>query len=211
MRRRLARQFGIGIAVLLVLAVSAILISYASWVRGINEGNRALANGDAPGALKLYEAAARRLERMPGVNKLPGYRQLVFNRARALYLTGQDDELSRTLEAEAVRVPALTDDSEYHFWLGNAQFRKAIQQKDKQILQAGLQKAAESYRLSLAAAPDDWDAKYDYELTARLLEGMRKGKDDTLEKIQRGEMKILREDVDKDKEQQQKLAPEKRG
>jgi len=196
---------------LILLAVSLVLLSYGRWVHGILEGNRALANGDNATALQAYDVATRRLNRWPSMSKLPGYRQLVFNRARALYAANESEELTRMLEAEAVRVPSLAEDSEYHFWIGNVQFRQAIAQKDKQVLQAGLQQAAESYRRSLAAAPGDWDAKYDYERTIHLLDDMRKGKEDNLERIQRGEMKILREDVDKSKEQQQKMAPEKRG
>jgi hypothetical protein len=210
-RRNVAKLSAIAAAGLLLLLVSAVLLSYGRWVHGILEGNRALANGDIATALQAYDVAARHLDRWPFMSRLPGYRQLVFNRARALYGANKNEELTRMLEAEAVRVPSMADDNEYHFWMGNVQFRQAIAQKDQQVVQAGLQQAAESYRRSLAAAPDDWDAKYDYERTIRLLDEMRKGKEDNLERIQRGEMKILREDVDKSKEQQQKMAPEKRG
>ena len=207
MRRKVALRLGIGIAALLLLTISLSLISYASWVRGIENGNRALANGDIAAARQAYDVAARR-DIAP---RSPGYRQLVFNRARALYESNQDDELTRMLEAEVMRAPFLAGDSEYHFWMGNVQFRRALAQKDKQALQAGLQQAVESYRRSLIAAPDDWDAKYNYELTSRLLDGMRKGKEENLEKLKRGQMKVLREDTEKNKEQQRQLAPEKRG
>lgn len=211
MRRKLVRRVAVAAAGLLLLVVSGFLLTYARWVHGIVDGNRALANGDITAARQTYDTAARRLEQWPSARRLPGYRQLVFNRARALYAAKQDEDLTHMLEAEVVHAPSLADDSEYHFWIGNVEFRKAIAQKDKQAVQAGLEHAAESFRRSLVAAPDDWDAKYDYEVTTRLLEGMRKGKDDNLERIQRGQLKILREDVDKNKEQQQKLAPEKRG
>ena len=207
MRRKVALRLATAVGALLLFAVSLSLISYARWLRGIADGNRALANGDIAAARQAYEAAARR--NMAPRN--PGYRQLVFNRARALYESNQDEELTRMLETEVVRAPLLADDSEYHFWMGNVQFRRALAQKDKQALQAGLQQAVESYRRALIVAPDDWDAKYNYELTSRLLDGMRKGKEENLEKLKRGQMKVLREDTEKNKEQQRQLAPEKRG
>jgi tetratricopeptide (TPR) repeat protein len=142
---------------------------------------------------------------------LTGYRELVFNRARALYAEERYDDLARFLEAEASRSPQLSEDAEYHYWSGNVQFRKAMAQKEKQQTQSGLQQAAESYRRAVAASPGDWDSKYNYELCTRLLEGMRKGKQDNLEKMQRGQMKLLREDNQKKEEQQRQVAPEKRG
>ncbi len=213
MTPKLIRRMVIGAAAILVLAVSLLLVSYARWLRGISAGNRELAGGDYAAAAKAYDAASQRLTRFPWVRTLggPGYRQLVFNHARALYAAKQDDGLMQMLENEGRSAPFLTEDREFYFWTGNVQFRHAIAQKDKQTVQAGLQQAADAYRRALAAAPDDWDIKYNYELTVNLLASMRKGKDDQLEKIKKGQMKILKEETDKDKERQQKMAPEKRG
>jgi hypothetical protein len=94
--------------------------------------------------------------------------------------------------------------------MGNLQYRKAVAQQDKQNRRAGLQQAAASYRLALNSAPDDWDSKVNFQLTMRLLNSMRDKKEDTTEKLKQGGMKILREDTEKSKEQQQKLSPEKR-
>lgn len=213
MRRRWAGRLAVSIGAIGILIASVVLLSYARWLQGISKGNQALAVADVATAQRAYESAARQIGFLPSPGKvLPaGYRELVFNRARTLYAQQGDDVLARFLETEAARSPQLSEDSEYHYWIGNTQFRKAISQKDKQQRQSGLQQAAESYRRALMTSPDDWDAKYNYELSTRLLEGLRKGKQDNLEKMKRGQMKLLREDNETKKEQQRQVAPEKRG
>jgi hypothetical protein len=213
MRRKFLLRAFTAAAVLLLAAASFLLISYARWLYRITEANRALAAGDTGAARQVYEASTARLEPFQFLRSpvIPGYRQLVFNQARALYAARQDEALSRMLEAEAARAPFLAEQSEYHFWMGNVECRRALAQKDKQALQAGLQRASESYRRALAAAPNDWDAKYNFELTLHLLDSMRKGREENLERIRKGQMKLLRENSEKDKTQQTKIAPEKRG
>ena len=213
MSTRLIRWIATVMVALLVLAASALLVSYSRWLRQIADGNQALAAGDIPTARQTYQAATQRLDQVAFLRQVggPGYHELIFNYARVLYAAKDDAELTRLLENEAARAPGLSDESEFHFWTGNVQFRRALTLKDKQALQANLQQSAESFRLALVAAPNDWDVKYNYELTLRLLESMRKGKEDSLERIKKGQMKLLRENVDKTKEQKSKIAPEKRG
>ncbi len=214
MRRKYARQAALfPDRVKLVLAGSVASLSYAGWVRDISRGNEALAKRDLTTAAKAYDAAAGRRFSFPFANNLASGvdRQLLFNRIRVLYAANRPDELARLLEAEAAREPAIAEDGEYQFWSGNLQFQKAIAQREKQQLQNGLQQASESYRRALAAEPDDWDFKYNYELTVRLLDGLRKGKEENVEKLKRGQMKILREDNETGKEKQRQVAPAKRG
>ena len=213
MRRKLARRFLEAAAWLLLLVVSLGLVSYARWLYRIAEGNRALAAADIAQARQAYAAAAQHLEGFGALRALlpSGYRQLIFNRARALYAAGEDEELARMLDTEAARAPFLAEESEYHYWMGNVQCRRALAQKDKQALQVGLQQAGESYRRALAASPNDWDSKFNYELVTHVLENMRKGKEDSLERLKRGQVKLLRENIEKSRNQQNQLAPEKRG
>jgi tetratricopeptide (TPR) repeat protein len=211
MRRRIAGKFALIATAFAVLIVSLLLLGYANWLRGIAAGNQALASGDTATARQAYDTATRRISFLPGKLLPAGYRELIFNRARALYAEDRGDALTRFLESEAAITPQLADDAEYHFWLGNVQFRKAVTQKEKQQAQSGLQAAAESFRRALAASPDNWDIKYNYELSARLLESLRKDKNDDLQKLKPGQMKLLREDGEKKQEQHRQLAPEKRG
>ena len=212
MRARLARRFAGMVLALAVAALSFALLSYSRWTYEIAQANSALAGEDYAAAERTYSAASALAEHslFPLTRFHATWRRLVFNRARALYAMKQYDAMERMLEAASVRVPSLTEDPEYHFWIGNVQYRQAMVETDKEALRTKLERASDSFRAGLAAAADDWDLKYNYELTARLLAGMRNKKDDNTEKLKRGEMKILREDSEKSKEPQQKLSPAKR-
>jgi hypothetical protein len=212
MKPRFLRQSFQFLLVVLLLVTSAACLSYSHWVREVTRGNDALATGDLAGAQKHYDTAALRYASLPWGNRIASgvSRKLLFNRVRVLYATNRTDELARLLDAEAARRPEIAADSEYQFWSGNLQFQRAIAQKEKQQLQNGLQQASESYRRAVAASPEDWDFKYDYELTVRLLDSLRKGKDQDLETMKRGQMKILREDNHTGKEEQRPVAPAKR-
>jgi len=212
MKARLARSVAVTVLALAVAAVSFALLSYSRWTHEIADANRALAAENYPAAERAYSGAYALAEHslFPLIKIQSTWRRLVFNRARALYAMKQYDAVDRMLEAASTRVPALADDPEYHFWTGNVQYRQAIAETDKEALRSKLERTSDSFRAGLASAPDDWDLKYNYELTARLLAGMRNKKDDKTEKLKRGEMKILREDSEKSKEPQQKLSPAKR-
>ena len=209
------RKIAATTSALLILAASLGLVSYAQWVRGIAEGNRALADENYSAAGQAYGAAEQWFDHtsLPSAFLRTGYQRLVFNQARFFNATKKYDDLAHVLEAGAAHSPELVNEPEYHFWMGIVEYRKAVAETDKQAVRAGLQRASDSFRMALASGPDaaDWDAKYNYEFVSRLLAGMRNKNDDTPEKLNRGGMKILREDPDHPKEQQQKLAPDKRG
>ncbi|MCU1258132.1 MAG: hypothetical protein JWO80_1017 [Bryobacterales bacterium] len=210
---RLTRRLTGGLAVLALAGASWMLLSYAHWVYGIEEGSRLLDRQDFPAARTSFALSESQFEHSLLRPILPRaqYRVLLFNRVRLLMEMKQDGEIAPLLEAAAKRQPWVGDDSEYHFWMGNLQYRKALALSDKQARRAGLQQAAGSFRLVLNSDPGDWDAKFNFQNAMRLLNGMRDKKEDTTEKMKQGGMKILREDTDKAKEQQQKLSPEKRG
>ena len=213
---RLGRQIAIAAGMLVILALSLALLSYAYAVHGIENGNRLLAARDYSAAESAYRDAENRISHslVPSALYQSQYRVLVFNEARLFRAVANYTELAHLLERVVARAPDLANDPEYHFWTGIVEYAKAASQTDKQVVRASLQRAADSFRLAMSSSPlnstgGDWDAKYNYELTARLLAGMRKN-EETPEKLNRGGMKILREDPDHPKEQQQKLAPEKR-
>jgi hypothetical protein len=213
--KKLKRQIAQGTAALLVLIASVTLLSYAQWVRGISDGDRELANGDYSRAEQAYAAAGNWVEHtlLPTGLIRSHYRGLVFSHASLLNARGKYDDLTQLLESAVARMPEFGNDPQYHFWVGIVEYRKATAQTDKQALRTGLQRAADSFRAALAYAPavpdgPAWDAKYNYEFTSRLVAQMG-NKKETQEKLNRGGMKILREDPDHPKEQQQKLAPNK--
>jgi hypothetical protein len=205
------RQIVAVTSAVLVLAVSLSLLSYARWVRGIAAGNRALAGQDYSAAEHAYTAAEMQTVHslVPSDLLRVEDRVLVFNRAQLLNSNKRYGELAHLLDAAAAHRPELANDAEYHFWMGIVEYQKAVSETDKQALRTELQQASDSFRMAIQAAPNDWDSKYNYELTSRLLAGMRNKKEDSQEQLKRGGMKILREDPDHPKEQQQKLAPNK--
>lgn len=208
--KRLSRQLAIAAAALLLLAVSLGFLSYGRALRQLATANRLLEAQDYAAAERAYMEAEDRMAHgiVPAGIYRSSYRLLVFNEARLFEATRRDTELARLLERVATQHPELANDPEYHFWAGIEEYAKAASVTEKQAVRASLQRASDSFRLVLAAGDNDWDAKYNYELTARLLAGMKKS-EETPEKMNRGGMKILREDPDHPKEQQQKLAPDK--
>lgn len=208
--KRLSRQLAIAASALLLLAVSLAFLSYGRAIRQLATANRLLEAQDYTAAERAYTEAEHRMTHgfLPAGIYRSSYRMLAFNEARLFEATRRYTDLARLLERVATRHPELANDPEYHFWVGIEEYAKATSVTGKQAVRASLERASDSFRLALTAGDTDWDAKYNYELTARLLAGMKKS-EETPEKMNRGGMKILREDPDHPKEQQQKLAPDK--
>lgn len=114
------------------------------------------------------------------------------------------------LEEETARAPFLTDDSEVAFWAATVLARHALAQVKSEAAREELRQAAGSYRRALAAAPGDWDVKYNYELVMNALAKLEKGKSPE-GRPGKEQMKLLREGHDQDRPKEQKLPPEKRG
>ena len=99
---RLSRRL-VWLIVPIILAVSVVALKYASWLRGIEEANRALESGNLTVALQGYEQANRAIALLPfPARSLPtGYRQIIYNRALALYLAQRYDEMCKAAQAIA--------------------------------------------------------------------------------------------------------------
>jgi Ca-activated chloride channel family protein len=127
----------------------------------VDEGNRAMQEGDHAGALAAYDRAARELPSEPGVH---------LNRGLALSAQG---ELERAREAFLVAAeppasPEVRADAYYD--MGNAFYREAdavAQQEDHQGAQRLFREAADAYRRSLRAKPGNRDAAWNLELAMR--------------------------------------------
>lgn len=157
------------LVVILMLVTGAGLLSYAGWTGVIADADAALEAGDLEQALAGYEAAERRFERTPAARQLFAreYNRVAANRLWALYELGRFDE---TIEA-AERAPI---ESAANFWAGSAFFQKALVEKKPEMRLGWLARAEEEFRKAVEAAPDDWNTKFNYELTARLAAALRK-------------------------------------
>ena len=63
----------------------------------------------------------------------------------------------------------MTEQAEFGFWSGNVLLRQAMDEEDPDLIMKNLYAAGEHYRKALAAAPDEWDLKYNYELVQYLI------------------------------------------
>ncbi|HEX6464638.1 MAG TPA: hypothetical protein VFZ98_09305, partial [Vicinamibacterales bacterium] len=65
-------------------------------------------------------------------------------------------------------------ESQPHFWSGAALFQKASVEEKPDVRFAWLSRAEDEFRKAVEAAPSDWDTKYNFELTTRLVAQLRK-------------------------------------
>ena len=162
------KALGTSILVLMLIA-GAGLVAYARWTRTLADGDAALADGRLDQALALYEQAEARFDRMPAAKQLfpREYARAAANRLWVLYRLQRFDD---TIDA-AEHAPL---DAAPHFWSGSAFFQKARTEEQPETRLGWLARAEEEFRKAVEAAPDDWDTKYDFELTTRLVAELRK-------------------------------------
>jgi tetratricopeptide (TPR) repeat protein len=162
------RSLGSALAVLLLVAGLAAL-GYARWTRPIDEGDEALAAGRYDRALASYTVAEARFDRLPATRQLfaADYDRVVASDLLARYRLGRYDEVID-------RAEHAPDGTSPHFWSGCAFFQKAVAEEKPDARLGWLGRAEDELHKAVDAAPDDWDTKYDFELTTRLAAELRK-------------------------------------
>lgn len=147
----------------------AALVAAGAWLRPLAEAERELREGRLEAALERFAAAQARFERMPVAQQaLPAaYAASQANQFAALYRLGRYDELIE----KAAGAPPL---AAIRFWSGCALFVKAREEQQPEARLNWLSRSVEEFRKALEQEPDDWDAKFNYELSERLLAQLRK-------------------------------------
>ena len=155
--------------VVLLLAAGLLLIGYSRWTAHVAGGDAALADGRLDQALAEYKLAEARFDAVPAVRQLAAdeYARVVANHLTALYRLKRYDEVIDL----AARAPA---DATPSFWAGSAFFQKAIAEEQPDTRLGWLGRAEDEFRKAIEATPNDWDTKYDFELTTRLAAELRK-------------------------------------
>lgn len=168
MRRRLDGS-GVWAGFLLAFVCGLGLLAATAWLRPLEEGQAAAEAGRLEEALARYAAAEARFDRVPLSKQIlpAAHAASQANQLRILYRLGRHDAL---LEKAAAGLPQAAT----HFWSGCALFSRAMGEVETEARIGWLSRASEEFRAALALAPDDWDIKYDYELTERLLAQLRK-------------------------------------
>jgi tetratricopeptide (TPR) repeat protein len=157
-------------AVLLTLALLAggSAVAYARWARPLVEADQALAAGETRTAIEHYAVAERRFSRFAILRSFfPGeYATAVYNQLALLYREGEYDAV---LEKASTAPPGASP----HLWTGLVLLTRALSDKNPESRLLGLSRAEDELKQALQAAPDDWDARFNYEVAARLAAHLR--------------------------------------
>ncbi len=192
-----------------ILLLSAALLGYGAWRLALERGARAAARGDSETAARSYAAAERPFTAVPVLARLfpDGYSRAVYPQVALLYARAKVDDAVGKLERAATVSPAMSEQSEFAFWNGNAMLKRALATSDPETVVKHLYAASAQYRKGLEAAPDDWDLKYNYELVQYILTQQERDR-----KKEEARIKSILERIRTTTEPGQKeLPPEKRG
>ena len=191
-----------------ILAIVAVIgMTYGSVLREMQQGVEEYRHGDPEAALQHYDAAEARLRSYGALGIIPqkDRQNLILNQARLLYSMKRFDDAAERLEREN-ELPGLNSDGRFLALRGEIAFRKAVSnyqdspKKDPRLLEEALLAAEDSLRDSLRMAPDDWDAKYNYEFIQYVRNLMSQNDD--------GKIKILMENVRVKETQPKPLPPD---
>ncbi len=166
------------------MIVGLSLLAAAWWLRPIGAAERALASGDLERAAQQYGVSRRRLDRTIFAKSLfPALTDLVTGHELSLqYSLRRYDRILELATNSAMPGPA-------SFWAGCALFDKSLVQADPDAKLGMMSDAHQAFRRALEAAPGDWDARFNYEMTGRLLSILREQPHVSTEEI----IKLLRE------------------
>ena len=156
-------------AVVLLLATGVGLIAYARWTTPLKDADAALAEGRFDEAVVASQIAEARFDALPAAKQIvPGeYNRAIANHLLALYRLKRYDEVIDV----AQKAPAAASPN---FWAACAFFQKAAVEAAPEARLGWLSRAEEEFRKAIEAAPEDWDTKFDFELTSRLAAVLRK-------------------------------------
>jgi hypothetical protein len=157
------------LTLVLALLIGCTALAYAWWCRPLLAADSALAAGDIDGALAAYARAESRFRRLTVTQYLlaDDYARAIHNQLALLHETAQYEAVI----AKGENAPL---DASPRFWTGCALFSLAAAESKPEVRLVWLSRAESEFKQALEASPDDWDAKYNYEVTSRLVEQLRK-------------------------------------
>ena len=154
-------------AVLAVLAGGA-LLWLATWISPLVAADTAVREGRLTDGLNEFKTAESRLSQIPALQQVaPALLGSVqANQVRLLYqMQRYDEAIEKAGDSTSVHGT--------HFWSGCAMFARAAAEERGETRLEWFERAEGEFRTALSAAPDDWDTKYNYELTRSLLNRLR--------------------------------------
>lgn len=156
------------LAVLALIAGGG-LMALGRWHQPFIDASAAVADGRLDAALPGFVESESRFDRLSVTKQLvpDGYDASIANQLAIMYQQGKLDELVE----KAASAPST---GATHFWAGCALFSKGKDEEKPEARLAWLGRAEQEFKSALQLEPDDWNIKYDYELTQRLLAELRK-------------------------------------
>lgn len=153
----------------LALIVGSGLVAVSAWARPLVEARQAADAGRLQEAFERYSVTEARFDRVPFTKQLlpTAYRDSVVSQLWIHYQLREYDALLEKAAASPSVGPV-------HFWAGVALFAKARDEDRADARLTWLGRAVEEFRSALEQQPEDWDTKYNFELTRRLLDELRK-------------------------------------
>lgn len=167
--KRLALSPGLWLLSLLAFVVGLGLVALSAWTQPLVEAREAADSGRLQQAMEGFATSEARFDRLPIAKQLlpDAYENSVASQLWIHYELRQFDELLEKAAASPQAGPV-------HFWAGCALFAKARDEEEAEVRLGWLSRAADEFRLALERQPADWDTKYNYELTSRLVDELRK-------------------------------------
>jgi tetratricopeptide (TPR) repeat protein len=195
-------------AYVLVFLISAGLIGYGWLNFELDQAQRKLSRGDLDGAMEVYQRVEWPLHQLPWLDPVlvEEHKQASLNQVAILYGQRRNADALAKLEELPAYAPALAESADYFFWMGNVLFRQALESQDPEAAAKSFEGALGEYQRGLAARPDDWDLKFNYELLRSML-----GQPDRDRKAQEQKVKSIIDKMRPPDPSQKQMAPEKRG
>jgi hypothetical protein len=193
---------------LVIFLISAGLIGYGWLTRELDLAQQASSRGDLGTAMESYARAARPLQEVPWLAEIlpEEHKQASLNQVAILYRQQKTSDALTKLQEIPADAPPLAESADYLFWMGNVLFRQALEIKDPETSVKTLRSAMSEYQRGLAARPDDWDLKFNYELLRSML-----AQPDRDRKSQEQKVKSIIDKMRPTDPSQKQMTPEKRG
>ena len=159
------------------LALAAVIIGgaflwLASWLSPLSAADVAVSDGRLSDGLNAFRTAESRLTRIPALQQLAPrlLGSVQANQVRLLYqMQRYDEAIEKASDSASV--------AGTHFWSGCALFARASAEERAESRLEWFERAEGEFRSAVAANPDDWDSKFNYELTRALLNRLREQPD----------------------------------
>ncbi len=166
------KQPAVVLSLCLIFILGVCLLVISIWLRPYHQAMDSLQAGEMEQSLEHFATVESRFDSITVARQVfpEVYSDSIANQFYILYTMRRHDEL---LEKSATS-PVLAD---VHFWTGNTYFRRTGNLDDPQEQVAWLERASDEYRKAIELAPDDWNAKFNYELTNRLIDELKEEKE----------------------------------